>query len=131
METNSIQGLKVMVVDDSKTIRRSAEILLIKEGCVVTTAADGLEALAALSDCQPHIVFVDVVMPQLSGYQTCALIKNNPQFRSTPVIMLSSKEGFFDKASGRAVGADHYLTKPFTRGELLSVIRQFVLQKRI
>ncbi|HET7358992.1 MAG TPA: twitching motility response regulator PilG [Rhodanobacteraceae bacterium] len=113
-----------MVIDDSKTIRRTAETLLKKAGCDVLTAVDGFEALAKISDLKPHIIFVDIMMPRLDGYQTCALIKNNQQFRSTPVIMLSSKDGLFDKARGRIVGAEQYLTKPFTRDELLSAIRR-------
>ncbi|HQW63106.1 MAG TPA: response regulator [Pseudomonadota bacterium] len=115
-----------MVIDDSKTIRRTAETLLKKEGCDVVTATDGFEALAKISDQQPQIIFVDIMMPRLDGYQTCALIKNNTMFRSTPVIMLSSKDGIFDKARGRIVGAEQYLTKPFTREELLGAIRKHV-----
>lgn len=120
-----------MVIDDSKTIRRTAETLLVKEGCSVLTAVDGFEALAMIADQQPHIIFVDIMMPRLDGYQTCALIKNNQQFKNTPVIMLSSKDGLFDKAKGRVVGAEQYLTKPFTRDELLSAIRQFVSQLKV
>jgi twitching motility two-component system response regulator PilG len=123
---NDLAGLKVMVVDDSKTIRRTAETLLKKEGCEVLTAVDGFEALAKISDQKPAIIFVDIMMPRLDGYQTCALVKNNPQFRNTPVIMLSSKDGLFDKARGRIVGAEQYLTKPFTRDELLNAIRRHV-----
>jgi twitching motility two-component system response regulator PilG len=118
--------LKVMVIDDSKTIRRTAETLLKKEGCKVVTATDGFEALAKIADEKPDIIFVDIMMPRLDGYQTCALIKNNRFFRTTPVIMLSSKDGLFDKARGRIVGSDQYLTKPFTREELLGAIRQHV-----
>jgi twitching motility two-component system response regulator PilG len=114
-----------MVIDDSKTIRRTAETLLRKEGCEVLTAVDGFEALAKISDQKPHVIFVDIMMPRLDGYQTCALIKNNPQFRPTPVIMLSSKDGLFDKARGRIVGAEQYLTKPFTRDELLGAIHRY------
>ena len=128
MDNAQLNGLRVMVVDDSKTIRRTAETLLAKEGCVVQTAVDGFEALAMIADQQPHIIFVDIMMPRLDGYQTCALIKNNQQFKSTPVIMLSSKDGLFDKAKGRVVGAEQYLTKPFTRDELIQAIRQFVPQ---
>ncbi|HET6632889.1 MAG TPA: twitching motility response regulator PilG [Rhodanobacteraceae bacterium] len=112
-----------MVIDDSKTIRRTAETLLRKEGCEVVTAVDGFEALSKISDLQPQIIFVDIMMPRLDGYQTCALIKNNKQYQGTPVIMLSSKDGLFDKARGRIVGSDQYLTKPFTRDELLGAIR--------
>lgn len=122
----SLSGLKVMVIDDSKTIRRTAETLLKKEGCDVVTATDGFEALAKIADHQPKIIFVDIMMPRLDGYQTCALIKNNQMFKSTPVIMLSSKDGLFDKAKGRIVGSEEYLTKPFTRDELLSAIRRHV-----
>jgi twitching motility two-component system response regulator PilG len=122
----NLSGLKVMVIDDSKTIRRTAETLLKKEGCDVVTATDGFEALAKISDQQPQIIFVDIMMPRLDGYQTCALIKNNQMFKSVPVIMLSSKDGIFDKAKGRIVGAEQYLTKPFTREELLGAIRRHV-----
>ncbi|KGI78626.1 pilus assembly protein PilG [Oleiagrimonas soli] len=124
VEKGSLAGLRVMVIDDSKTIRRTAETLLKKEGCDVQTAVDGFEALSKISDLKPQIVFVDIMMPRLDGYQTCALIKNNRQFRATPVIMLSSKDGLFDKARGRIVGAEQYLTKPFTRDELLEAIRR-------
>ena len=126
MEDNQLTGLRVMVIDDSKTIRRTAETLLKKEGCEVVTATDGFEALSKIADHQPQIVFVDIMMPRLDGYQTCALIKNNQMFRQTPVIMLSSKDGLFDKARGRIVGSEQYLTKPFTRDELLSAIRKYV-----
>ena len=114
-----LQGLKVLVIDDSKTIRRTAETLLAKEGCEVFTAIDGFDALAKIADHQPDIVFVDIMMPRLDGYQTCSLIKHNKVFRSIPVIMLSSKDGLFDRARGRIVGSEHYLTKPFTKDELL------------
>ncbi|HEX7325730.1 MAG TPA: twitching motility response regulator PilG [Rhodanobacteraceae bacterium] len=114
-----------MVIDDSKTIRRTAETLLKREGADVLTAIDGFEALAKISDLKPDIIFVDIMMPRLDGYQTCALIKNNRVFRNTPVIMLSSKDGLFDRARGRIVGSDQYLTKPFTRDELLGAIRQY------
>lgn len=125
MEKNGdITGLKVMVIDDSKTIRRSAETLLKNEGCEVITANDGFEALAKITDYQPNIIFVDIMMPRLDGYQTCALIKNNQLYKSTPVVMLSSKDGLFDKARGRIVGSDEYLTKPFTKDELLGAIRR-------
>lgn len=124
VDKGSLTGLRVMVIDDSKTIRRTAETLLKKEGCDVQTAVDGFEALSKISDLKPQIIFVDIMMPRLDGYQTCALIKNNRQFRATPVIMLSSKDGLFDKARGRIVGAEQYLTKPFTRDELLEAIRR-------
>ena len=115
-----------MVIDDSKTIRRTAETLLVREGCEVVTATDGFEALSKIADHNPQIIFVDIMMPRLDGYQTCALIKNNQTFKSVPVIMLSSKDGLFDKARGRIVGAEQYLTKPFTREELLGAIRKYV-----
>ncbi|MBV1914379.1 MAG: twitching motility response regulator PilG [Pseudomonadales bacterium] len=124
MEQN-FQDLKVMIIDDSKTIRRTAETLLSNIGCDVVTAIDGFEALAKIVDKQPDIIFVDIMMPRLDGYQTCALIKNNDEFKSTPVVMLSSKDGLFDKAKGRIVGSDDYLTKPFSKDELLEVIQRF------
>jgi twitching motility two-component system response regulator PilG len=126
VDTGGLEGLRVMVIDDSKTIRRTAEMLLKKEGCDVVTAVDGFEALAKISDQHPHIIFVDIMMPRLDGYQTCALIKNNQTYKATPVIMLSSKDGLFDKARGRIVGSEQYLTKPFTRDELLGAIRRHV-----
>ena len=121
-------GLKVMVIDDSKTIRRTAEMLLTKAGCEVLTADNGFEALPIISSQRPQILFIDIMMPRLDGYQTCALIKNNPKFSSTPVVMLSSKDGLFDRAKGRAVGAEQYLTKPFTREDLLGAIRTHLLK---
>lgn len=123
---SSLNGLRVMVIDDSKTIRRTAETLLVREGCEVVTATDGFEALSKIADHNPQIIFVDIMMPRLDGYQTCALIKNNRTFRNVPVIMLSSKDGLFDKARGRIVGSEQYLTKPFTREELLGSIRNHV-----
>lgn len=119
----NFEGVKVMVVDDSKTIRRTAETLLTKAGCEVTTATDGFDALSKIADTRPAIIFVDIMMPRLDGYQTCALIKNNSAFQSTPVIMLSSKDGLFDRAKGRIVGSDQYLTKPFSKDELLGAIK--------
>ena len=123
---NGLAGLKIMVIDDSTTIRRSAENMLKKEGCEVVSAGDGFEALAMISRHHPQLIFVDIMMPRLDGYQTCAIIKNNKDFKSTPVIMLTSKDGLFDKARGRVVGSDHYLSKPFTRDELLDAVRQHV-----
>ena len=125
-ESRSLNGLKVLVVDDSKTIRRTAETLLSKEGCEVFTAVDGFDALSKIADHHPDIIFVDIMMPRLDGYQTCALIKHNKVFKTTPVIMLSSKDGLFDRARGRIVGSEQYLTKPFTRDELLSAIETHV-----
>jgi len=120
------KGLKVLVIDDSKTIRKTAETLLSKEGCEVFTAVDGFDALAKVADYTPDIVFVDIMMPRLDGYQTCSLIKHNKVFKDTPVIMLSSKDGLFDRARGRLVGSEQYLTKPFTKDELLSAIHSHV-----
>jgi len=125
-KNNDLSGYKVMVIDDSKTIRRTAEMLLRKEGCEVVTASDGFEALSKITDQRPDIIFVDIMMPRLDGYQTCALIKNNRMYRRTPVIMLSSKDGLFDKARGRIVGSEQYLTKPFTKEELLDAIEKHV-----
>ena len=125
MEKQS-SALKVMVIDDSKTIRRTAETLLKNVGCEVITAIDGFDALAKIVDHHPHIIFVDIMMPRLDGYQTCALIKNNRAFKSTPVIMLSSKDGLFGKAKGRIVGSEQSLTKPFSRDELQSAIKPHV-----
>ena len=122
----TLDSLKVMVIDDSKTIRRTAETLLTKAGCEVVTATDGFDALAKIADSRPDIIFVDIMMPRLDGYQTCALIKNNSEFKTTPVIMLSSKDGLFDKAKGRIVGSDQYLTKPFSKTELLNSIETHI-----
>ena len=122
----ALNGLKVLVIDDSKTIRRTAETLLSKEGCKVFTAEDGFDALSKIADHRPDIVFVDIMMPRLDGYQTCSLIKHNKMFKSTPVIMLSSKDGLFDRARGRMVGSEQYLTKPFTKEELLGAIERHV-----
>ena len=123
-DTDLTSSLKVMIIDDSKTIRKSAETLLSKEGCNVLTAEDGFEALSLIAKHKPDIIFVDIMMPRLDGYQTCTLIKNNRQFRDTPVIMLTSKDSIFDKARGRIVGSEEYLTKPFTRDDLLQAINR-------
>jgi len=120
--TAALTGIKVMVIDDSNTIRRSAEIFLLQAGCAVILAEDGFDALAKIADHQPDVVFVDIMMPRLDGYQTCALIKKNPKFAATPVIMLSSKDGLFDRARGRMVGSNEYLTKPFTKSSLISTV---------
>ncbi|MGH8460007.1 MAG: response regulator [Stenotrophobium sp.] len=117
-----------MVIDDSQTIRRTAETLLTREGYAVVTAQDGFEALAKIAEQQPDIIFIDIMMPRLDGYQACALIKGNPRFAATPVIMLSSKDGLFDRARGRIVGSDEYLTKPFTKDELIGAVRAHVKQ---
>lgn len=117
--------LKVLVVDDSNTIRRSAEIFLKQGGHEVLLAEDGFDALAKINDYQPDLVFCDILMPRLDGYQTCAIIKRNARFASIPVVMLSSKDGVFDKARGRMVGSQEYLTKPFTKDQLLQAVQQF------
>jgi twitching motility two-component system response regulator PilG len=117
--------LKVLVVDDSNTIRRSAEIFLKQGGHEVLLADDGFDALSKINDYQPDLVFCDILMPRLDGYQTCAIIKRNARFSSIPVVMLSSKDGVFDKARGRMVGSQEYLTKPFTKDQLLHAVQQF------
>lgn len=127
----SLQGLKIMLIDDSRTIRRSAETMLSSEGCEVITANDGFEALALIHRHEPDLIFVDIMMPRLDGYQTCAIIKNNARFRHVPVIMLTSKDGLFDKARGRIVGSDHYLTKPFSRNELLDAVREQLSARQV
>src|SRR3990172_1374006 len=119
-------GIKVMIIDDSNTIRRTAEALLKKAGFDVYTAADGFEAMSMITDNQPDIIFVDIMMPRLDGYQTCQLIKNNKRFRDTPVIMLSSKDGLFDRARGRIAGSQEHVNKPFTQEELIDVINKYV-----
>ncbi len=126
-DLSKLRGVRVMVIDDSNTIRRSAEIFLAQAGCQVVLAEDGFDALAKVADHQPAIVFCDIMMPRLDGYQTCALIKKNPRFKSTPVVMLSSKDGLFDRARGRMVGSDQYLTKPFTKDSLLQTVAQLAL----
>ena len=126
---SDLAGLKILVIDDSKTIRRTAETLLAKEGCEVFTAVDGFDALSKIADHRPDIIFVDIMMPRLDGYQTCSLIKHNKTFKDTPVIMLSSKDGLFDRARGRLVGADEYLTKPFTRESLLGAVEAFATRR--
>jgi len=124
VDNEALKGVKVMVIDDSNTIRRSAEIFLNQAGCEVILAQDGFEALSKITDHEPDVVFVDIMMPRLDGYQTCSLIKRNAKYRSTPVIMLSSKDGLFDRARGRMVGSDQYLTKPFTKDTLLTAVRE-------
>ena len=117
-------AIKILVVDDSATIRRSAETMLKSAGFDVVTAENGFEALSKVARHNPQLIFVDIMMPRLDGYQTCAIIKNNEQYRSTPVVMLTSKDGLFDQARGRVVGSDLYLTKPFTKEELLGAVQQ-------
>jgi len=128
-EAVKLSGAKVMVIDDSNTIRRSAEIFLVQAGCQVVLAEDGFDALAKIADHHPDIIFCDIMMPRLDGYQTCALIKKNLRFGATPVIMLSSKDGLFDRARGRMVGSDEYLTKPFTKDSLLKAVAAHMPQR--
>ena len=123
-----LSTVKVMVIDDSNTIRRSAEIFLKASGCEVILAEDGFDALAKISNEHPDLIFVDIMMPRLDGYQTCSLIKRNARYKSTPVIMLSSKDGLFDRARGRMVGSDQYLTKPFTQETLIDAVQTYALQ---
>ena len=118
-----------MVIDDSNTIRRSAEIFLSQAGCEVILAEDGFDALAKIADHQPDVIFVDVMMPRLDGYQTCSLIKKNSRFKITPVVMLSSKDSLFDRARGRMVGCDEYLTKPFSKDTLLKAVQSYVVNR--
>ena len=129
MDTNPT-ACKVLVVDDSNTIRRSAEIFLKQGGHEVLLAEDGFDALGKVNDFQPELIFCDILMPRLDGYQTCAIIKRNPKFAAVPVIMLSSKDGVFDKARGRMVGSQEYLTKPFTKDQLLRAVQQFGLNSQ-
>ncbi|WP_132975751.1 response regulator [Thiobaca trueperi] len=123
MDNPDLRGARILVIDDSKTIRRTAESLLLKAGCEVCVAEDGFEALGKVVTFKPDLVFVDIMMPRLDGYHTCALIKSNPALRQTPVVMLSSKDGLFDRAKGKLVGAQLYLSKPFTGEELLEAVR--------
>ena len=122
--TDDLAGIKVMLIDDSNTIRRSAEIFLQRAGCEVILATDGFDALAKIADRRPEVIFVDIMMPRIDGYQTCALLKNSVRFRDIPVILLSSRGGLFDRARGRIVGSDEYLTKPFTKETLLDAVRR-------
>jgi len=122
---DQLSKIKVMVIDDSNTIRRSAEIFLKSSGCQVILAEDGFDALAKISNEHPDLIFVDIMMPRLDGYQTCSLIKRNARYKATPVIMLSSKDGLFDRARGRMVGSDQYLTKPFTQETLLEAVQTY------
>jgi len=122
--------MKVLVIDDSNTIRRSAEIFLKQGGHDVLLAEDGFDALAKVNDNPPDLIFCDILMPRLDGYQTCAIIKRNQKFTNTPVVMLSSKDGVFDKARGRMVGSQEYLTKPFTKDQLLQAVREFGVSRQ-
>ena len=125
MDSHEPPGVKVLVIDDSNTIRRSAEIFLRQGGHEVVLAEDGFDALSKVNDHDPELIFCDILMPRLDGYQTCAIIKRNPRFARVPVIMLSSKDGLFDKARGRMVGSEEYLTKPFTKEQLLRAVDSF------
>jgi twitching motility two-component system response regulator PilG len=128
-ESNSLSGARVMVIDDSNTIRRSAEIFLMQAGCQVILAENGFDALAKIADHHPDLIFVDIMMPRLDGYQTCSLIKKNGKHKDTPVIMLSSKDSLFDRARGRMVGSDEYLTKPFSKESLLKTVESHLLAR--
>jgi twitching motility two-component system response regulator PilG len=130
LTSDQLSTIKVMVIDDSNTIRRSAEIFLKSSGCQVILAEDGFDALAKISNEHPDLIFVDIMMPRLDGYQTCSLIKRNARYKTTPVIMLSSKDGLFDRARGRMVGSDQYLTKPFTQETLLEAVQVYAAQSR-
>jgi len=125
-DAGSVMPVKVMVIDDSNTIRKTTEAILKKAGYEVLTAADGFEAMSLITDHRPDIIFVDIMMPRLDGYQTCTLIKNNRHFRETPVVMLSSKDGLFDRARGRIAGSEQHINKPFTQEELIAAIVKFV-----
>jgi twitching motility two-component system response regulator PilG len=127
MEETNLNDLKVMVIDDSNTIRRAADVLLKKTGCTVITAEDGFDALAKIAVQRPDIIFIDVMMPRLNGYETCSIIRSNPEFENTPLVLLSSKSSFCDKARGAVVGATSYLTKPFSKDELLGTISKYTL----
>lgn len=130
-DAKDLKGTKVMIIDDSNTIRRSAEIFLGQSGCEIILATDGFDALAKIVDTRPDIIFVDIIMPRLDGYQTCMLIKRNTKYQSVPVIMLSSKKGLFDRARGRIVGSDDYLTKPFTKQNLLNIAQKYTLHRNM
>ncbi len=125
-----LTGIKVVLIDDSNTIRRSGEIFLSQAGCQVVLAEDGFEGLARVVDTKPDVIFVDIMMPRLDGYQTCALIKNNPEFKTTPVVMLTSKDSLFDRARGQLVGSDQYLTKPFSKKSLIDAVIAQVQNKK-
>ncbi len=129
-ESLPLSGIKVVLIDDSNTIRRSGEIFLSQAGCQVILAEDGFDALSKVVDQKPQIIFVDVMMPRLDGYQTCALIKNHPEFKKTPVVMLTSKDSLFDRARGKLVGADQYLIKPFTKKSLVDAVSLHTQQRK-
>ncbi len=125
-----LSGIKVVLIDDSNTIRRSGEIFLTQAGCKVVLAEDGFDGLSKVIDTKPDIIFVDVMMPRLDGYQTCALIKNNPEFKNTPVVMLTSKDSLFDRARGQLVGSNQYLTKPFSKKSLIDAVIAQIQSKK-
>ena len=129
-ENMPLSGVKVVLIDDSNTIRRSGEIFLKQAGCEVVLAEDGFDGLSKVVDNKPDVIFVDVMMPRLDGYQTCALIKNNHEFKNTPVIMLTSKDSLFDRARGKLVGSDQYLTKPFSKKSLIEAVVMHTQQKQ-
>jgi twitching motility two-component system response regulator PilG len=131
LSQEKVRAIKVMVIDDSNTIRRTAEIFLKAAGCEILLAEDGFDALAKITNERPDIIFVDIMMPKLDGYQTCALIKRNSRYKTIPVIMLSSKDGLFDRARGRMVGSDQYLTKPFTKETLFDAVYDFSVKEII
>jgi twitching motility two-component system response regulator PilG len=133
VETPFVSKLKILIVDDSNTVRRSAEIFLKQSGHSVMLAEDGFDALAKVNDYLPQLIFCDILMPRLDGYQTCTIIKNNPLYANVPIVMLSSKDGVFDKARGRMAGAQDYLTKPFTKEQLIAIVERFsaTIQKGI
>lgn len=120
-----LKGFRVMVVDDSNTIRKSAEVFLRQAGCQVSLAESGYEALALIDDVQPQLIFLDIIMPRLDGYQTCNLFKSNADYRHIPIVLLSSKDGLFDQAKGQLAGANEYMTKPFARDDLLKVVESY------
>lgn len=128
-DPDNLTGVKVMVIDDSNTIRRSAEIFLTQSKCEIILAVDGFDAMAKIIDSRPDVIFVDIMMPRLDGYQTCTLIKRNSHFQTIPVIMLSSKDGLFDRARGRMVGSNEYLTKPFSKESLLNAVQKYALKR--
>lgn len=116
---------KILIVDDSETIRRTAEVLLNKEGYQVKVVADGFEAFAAVVEFRPDVIFLDIMMPKLDGYQVCSVIKNNPDYAHIPIIMLSSKDSVFDQARGRVSGATFFMSKPFSKEVLTHTIQQY------
>ncbi len=126
MSSENFEGIKVVIIDDSRVIRKSAEVLLKKGGCEVITAEDGFEALSTVIEVKPNIIFIDIMMPRLDGYQTCALIKSNPAFKDIPIVHLTGQEGLLERARSKTVGAVHYMTKPFKREDLLNTIKTYV-----